>query len=364
MSALCHSLVMKTADHEADSTGFAPKPDNVEMDEFWGDYRRFSPPAPAFDATPGLARRFLEPPRFAWGVFTAPDGIALRWGHLAAARPRAYCVLVGGFTEFVEKYFETIGDLVARGLSVWCLDWDGQGGSQRPALLPRRPRARLFERDASHLAAFADNILPRGRERLLIAHSMGGAIALLCLHAHPASFDAAILSAPMLGLTTGGIPARAARRIAGAATLSGIGAVLVPGARRWHADANQTPALSRTSSDPERCRIHGAWLAARPTLTVDGPTYGWVDAAFRVTERLRHPEFLVRIATPILLGSAGSDSFVDPAAHRHAARHLPDCTLFELAQSKHEPFLEADAIRDRWFEAIDDFLARRLAGKA
>lgn len=331
------------------------------MDDFWSDYRRFSASTATPDPTPRLERRFLEPPRFAWGVFTTEDGTALRWGHLAAETPRAHCVLVGGFTEFVEKYFETIDDLVARGLSVWCLDWRGQGGSQRPALMPSRPRARLFDRDARDLAAFAGAILPVGGKRILIAHSMGGAIALLCLRAHRGLFDAAVLSAPMLGIATGALSARTARRIAHAATLAGLGSLLVPGARHWHSSASRSPALSRTSSDRERCGVHHAWLAARPELTVDGPTYGWLDAAFRVGARIQRDDFLTGIATPILLGSAGIESFVDPQAHRRAAAHLQDCVLVELPHSKHEPFLESDAVRDHWFAAIDRFLDRRLA---
>jgi lysophospholipase len=330
------------------------------VDDYWGDYRRLRSPVAAASAPPRLARRFLEPPGFAWGVFTATDGTALRWGHLAAPAPRAHCVLVGGFTEFVEKYFETIGDLVARGFSVWCLDWRGQGGSQRPRMLPARPRPRSFDRDASDLAAFTETVVQEGRPRILIAHSMGGAIALLCLRAHPDLFAAAILSAPMLGLATGGIPLRSARFIAAAASLFGLGSMFVPGARLWHSDASQSPSHSRTSSDPERCRIHQAWFASRPELSVDGPTYGWLDAAFRLTERVQRDEFLARIETPILIGSAGIESFVDPRAHRHAVSRLRDCAFVELPHSKHEPFLETDAIRDRWFTAIDHFLDDRL----
>src|SRR5438477_12805164 len=80
-------------------------------------------------AAPALAARFLEPAGFEWGRFVGSDGVALRWGRLAAPAPAIDCVLVGGLTEFVEKYFETMRDLVARGLAVWCLDWRGQGGS-------------------------------------------------------------------------------------------------------------------------------------------------------------------------------------------------------------------------------------------
>lgn len=66
---------------------------------------------------PQLPARFLEPHGFLWGSFAAPDGAKLRWGHLPAANPRVECVMVGGFTECIEKYFETTADLAARGVS-------------------------------------------------------------------------------------------------------------------------------------------------------------------------------------------------------------------------------------------------------
>src|ERR1700724_1062191 len=155
---------------------------------------------------PQLPARFLEPHGFVWGSFAAPDGARLRWGHLPAANPRVECVMVGGFTECIEKYFETTADLAARGLSVWCLDWRGQGGSERPRRWPSRRRPRRSDPDARDLALFIKTLPPARHPRLLIAHSMGGAIALLCLRHSPALFGAAILSAPMLGIRTGRMP--------------------------------------------------------------------------------------------------------------------------------------------------------------
>src|SRR5215813_15155165 len=144
---------------------------------------------------PSLPARFLEPPGFTWGSLATPDGVRLRWGHLPADQPRADCVMVGGFSECIEKYFETIADLAARGLSVWCLDWRGQGGSERPRRLASRARPRRYDRDAADLALFTQSLPLTGHPRFLIAHSMGGAIALLCLHRFSGLFNAAILSA-------------------------------------------------------------------------------------------------------------------------------------------------------------------------
>jgi lysophospholipase len=272
--------------------------------------------------------------------------------------------MVGGFTECIEKYFETTVDLAARGLSVWCLDWRGQGGSERPKRLPSRPRPRRYDRDAQELALFTRTLPPARRPRLLIGHSMGAAIALVCLHRSPDLFDAAILSAPMLGIRTGRLPPTVARCITGAARVSGLGLCFIPGARPWRPDRIPSPERSRISSDPERCRLQYGWFSARAHLRVDEPTYGWLDEAFRLVTKINKREFLAGIDIPILLASAGIESFVEPKAHRRAARLLPNCTLVEFPDSKHEPFLERDKIRNRWFDAIDRFIAERLAAEA
>jgi lysophospholipase len=307
-----------------------------------------------------LPARFLEPSGFVWGSLTTHDGARLRWGHLPAKEPRAECVMVGGFAECIEKYFETISELAVRGYSVWCLDWRGQGGSARPRRLPSRPRPRRFDRDASELASFTKEVTTARRPRLLIGHSMGGTTALLCLRRYPGLFDAAILSAPMLAIRTAGLPPALVRCITGLARATGLGVRLVPGARRWTPDRTPTPEASRVSSDPERCRLQYAWFSANTALRVDAPTWGWLDTALRLVDRTAKKKFLAGIDTPILLASAGIETFLRPEAHRRAARLLPDCTLVEFRESKHEPFLERDAIRDRWFTAIDQFVAERL----
>ena len=309
---------------------------------------------------PTLAERFLPPPGFVWDSFTTADGAVLRCGHLPVAAAPAECVVVGGFGEFIEIQFETVRDLGARGLAVWGLDWRGQGGSSRPRRWPNRARARCFDDDAADLAAFVSERLTSGRPRLLIAHSMGGAIALLCLHHYPGLFAGAILSAPMLGLRIGRIPPAALRSLTGPIRLAGLGVCFVPGTRRFRPNRVPSPETSRMSSDPERCRLRHAWFLAEPGLRVGRPTYAWLDTALGLIARIGRPEFLGRIDTPILIGSAGRDRIVATTAQRRAARLLPDCTLVELPHSKHEPFLEEDGVRRDWFRNIDRFLAERV----
>ncbi len=313
---------------------------------------------------PALPERFLPPREFVWGGFTASDGAVLRWGHLpvpeTVSEVRAACVIAVGFGEFIEKHFETMRDLAARGIAVWCLDWRGQGRSMRPSRFPTRPRARDFSRDAEDLAEFARAQLPPDLPRLLVAHSMGGAIALVCLRRYPGLFAGAALSSPMVGLRIGRLPPTLVRVLTVPARAAGLGHRFIPGAREWRPDHVPTPRTSRVTTDAERCRLRHAWFSADPELRLDQATYGWVDSALALVARIAKPEFLATIRAPILIGQPEHELVVSGAAQRRAAMLLPNCRLVELAGSKHDPFLECDAVRDYWFDCLDRFIAECL----
>lgn len=306
---------------------------------------------------PPLEARFLEPEGFRWGYFTARDGARLRWGHLAAGAAKD-CVLVGGYIEFIEKYFEVARDFHRRGFNVWCLDWRGQGRSARSGRT--KPDPRVFDRDAEDLAQFIATVSPRGHKRLLVAHSMGGGVSLLTLAHHVGLVDAAVLSAPMIQINTGHVPKWAASALARVMTAIGQGDSFVPGAGAWPNLAPRFGDINRLSNHPLRGKLVDAWFTASESLRHDGPTYAWLKAAFGLTTRISDAATLSRIRTPILIGSAGQDLLVDPTAHLRAATLLPDARLVTFESAKHELFQETDDVRDRWFAAIDSFVAEHV----
>jgi lysophospholipase len=154
------------------------------------------------------------------------------------------------------------------------------------------------------------------------------------------------------------------RLITRPARAAGLGACFIPGAHKWRPDRLPSPERSRVTTDAERCRLRHAWFVADPGLRLDQATYGWVDSALALVARISKPEFLTGIKTPILFGRAGRELVVSAKAQRWAARLLPNCTLVELPESKHDPFLERDAIRDYWLSRLDRFIAERLAKTA
>ena len=120
---------------------------------------------------------------------TSRGGIRIRttvWdaAPASAGGVRGVCVLLGGQTEFLEKYGEVAGELTARGFTVASFDWRGQGGSDR--LLPDALKAHVadFSDYDADLAVFMDEIVrPLSQEPpIALAHSMGGTHS----HARPA----------------------------------------------------------------------------------------------------------------------------------------------------------------------------------
>jgi len=302
----------------------------------------------------------LAPAEMRWGQLIRDDGAVLRWGCIAPPHARIECVIVGGFAEFIEKYFELMNDLAARGIAVWSFDWRGQGLSDRAERNDARPLARDVSRDIRDVIAFTGVMGPKKMPRVLIAHSMGGAITLRVLAACPGVFDAAVLSAPMVAVATGVLPRRLAQVVASAAVGLGFGDALIPGLRPM--DREATPEQSAASSDAVRCNLMPAWFKANPKLRIEGVTFNWYLFALNLSQAFADLSAYRAIGVPVLLGIAGRDVFVDTAPLEDLATQLPHCTVERFPDAKHELFHERDEIRTRWLSAIDAFLSATFHG--
>ena len=68
------------------------------------------------------------PDEAATAMLQTPDGVLIRYARWAPppGRKGTVCVFQGR-AEFIEKYFEVVRDLRARGFAVATFDWRGQG---------------------------------------------------------------------------------------------------------------------------------------------------------------------------------------------------------------------------------------------
>jgi lysophospholipase len=298
------------------------------------------------------------PPGAAVSEIASSEGARLRLAHwpARAGTPRGAIVLMQGRSEAIEKYYEVIEDLLARDFAVLAFDWRGQGGSSRALADPRRGHVDDFRQYVADLDAVlrhaAGIALPR--PWFGIAHSMGGAVAILALAAGETRLARVVLSTPLAGLAGLRAP-RAARALASALDVLGLGGSYVPGGGAT-ALATRTFENNLLTHDRVRYERAARLMAEHRAIAIGDPTIGWVAAMFRAFDTMAHRDFGKRITTPTLMITAGADRLVSTPAAQALAHRLRLCRLIDLPGARHELMFETDDWRDLFFAAVDAFL--------
>lgn len=295
------------------------------------------------------------------GSIKTPDGVTLRFARWAPPPGRrGTVVILQGRAEFIEKYFETVRDLRARGFAVATLDWRGQGLSDR--VLPDRHKGyvRNFAQYGTDLDAFMEQVvLPDCPPPIFaLGHSMGGAIAIRACHDGSRWFERVVLSAPMIGLPTG----HKATRMMGVAgpmvrtmRLLGRGGAYVPTAPRTMSGTEEF-INNVVTSDPVRFARNAAVLEEEPELGIGAPTIAWVDSALHVMKQFERPAYAAELRQPTLLVAAGRDQVVSTAAIETFGAHLLAGRHLIIAGSMHEILQEQDHYRGQFWAAFDAFV--------
>lgn len=291
-------------------------------------------------------------------IITAADGVGLRFAQWQPATAQAGTVLIlPGRSEFIEKYFETIGELIARGFAVAALDWRGQGGSERALSDPHKGHIdhfALYRRDLdAALTEMAATNCPRPWFGL--AHSMGGAIVIDSVAQGERRLERAILSAPMIGIhnaSPGGIGALAARAL----NLFGLGGLYLPGGSERSPSAFDPFEGNALSSDAVRYQRTAAVLIAGPDLALGAPTIAWAAAAFRLLRQMLRPDFGLTIRCPLLFVTAGDETIVSTPASEALAIRIRGARAINIPGARHEILMERDVFRQQFWAAFDSYI--------
>src|SRR5829696_9790793 len=289
-------------------------------------------------------------------MIRAADGIAIRCAHWPSLskRPRGTVCLFHGRSEFIEKYYEVIRDLRARGFAVATFDWRGQGGSDRLIEDQRLGHVADFTHYARDLDAFMRHVaLPECPAPFFaLAHSMGGAVLFGTLGNRISWFERLVVTAPMIDLAT---TPPAARWMAGTLSLVGLGQSIVPG---WspHPVALKPFVGNPVTSDPMRYEATAALAKLDPRISIGAPTIGWVNAAFRIMGELGDPLFGGEWRTPCLIVLSGEDMVVSTPAAELFAGKLRATRAVTVPGALHEVMMERNTMRDRFWAAFDAFI--------
>lgn len=301
--------------------------------------------------------------------FDARDGARLRgavWRDGETARGTV--LVLHGRTEFIEKYYEVIGELLARGFAVATMDWRGQGLSVRETGNPLKGHVRRFADFEGDLAAFLGVIGTRGLPMPLVAlaHSMGGHVLLRWLY-RQASHDvaarglpeisAAALSAPMIALNMSPAANLLMRALCFGADALSLGERYIPGGSNAQATGAEAFADNIVTSDPERHARVAALVAADPRLALAAPTCAWGAAAADSMDEMLRPGVPEAIDVPVLIAGAENDLLVDAAAMPAYTARLPKGRYLAVPEARHEILMERDPVRTPFWGAFDALAA-------
>ncbi len=268
--------------------------------------------------------------------------------------PRGSIIFCPGRTEFIEKYFETIEDFLARGFHVLIMDPRGQGLSDR--LLDDRLKSYVenFQDYADDLAFVAESFegsLPK--PHLVMGHSMGGCIALMAVLSGVMNPSAIICSAPMLGIFD--VETRVTEYFIRIFNLLGFSKRNMPFQKQQ--GGLPVPFVgNKLTSDKTRFKKWASYFETTPELRVAGPTFAWVSAALKAMSYVNRNAPQLKI--PGLIVAAGGDPIVDPISNVDFAK-AAKIDWKVVPGALHEVFLEQDEYRNQFFDVFDEFLEKQ-----
>jgi len=298
-----------------------------------------------------VSTEFLDSARLHY--YVCADGERLRTAYWAQSDTsnRGTVMILAGFSEFIEKYYETASDLHALGFAVFCFDWRGQGLSTR-AQINRRgwvPSYELMMADVLELAKHCE-ALATPKPFLALGHSMGGNVLLRLIQEHQNLFSAAAVTSPLLGLK--GMPTWLLGSITHTGSRVGMDESYAPGAKDNDPHGPHTPLCA----DDARIQIWRNYLRTEPMLITHGATWRWAREAATSMTLANQPANIERITTPVLIANAMQDSLVDPLPTQKFSALCSSAQALELEDAEHEILQEVDPIRDAFFAAFDRFV--------
>ena len=274
---------------------------------------------------------------------------------------RGTAMIVHGFTENIEKYDEIIHSLLTNGWCVLAYDQRGHGRSGRKSGIQDLSLTHVdrFEDYAEDMKAVVTQVLdPMPGPKVLLSHSMGGAVSVMYLETERSPFARAVFLSPMIAPNLGGAPAALVKAVCRVPVALGLGErrAFISRPYKGPEDFDTSCATGR-----ERFIWYETLRGATAEFTNNGPSYRWSLEAINVTKKLLAPGSLEKITIPVRVFGAENDTSVIPSAQDAFVSRLKNGTLERIPGSKHEIYRSPDSVLFPWWRRVLSFLAGETA---
>ena len=241
-------------------------------------------------------------------------GLRLRfasWQSVLRERRGTVCIFPGR-AEFIEKYFEVVGELRRRGFAVAVLDWRGQGGSSRLTRNPLKGHINDFAEYEEDLAHFMKAVvLPDcPAPYFALGHSMAAMVLFRAATKRGCWFTRMVMTAPMVKIAGLPLPQRLCGQLADGLTMFGFGKRAVPGDKDKYRQ-DQPFEGNPLTSDRERFMRNFSVLQAAPELGDRGADHRLAQGGAQRHRAGRQREVrAAAIRVPVLMLAASDDQIV------------------------------------------------------
>ncbi len=291
----------------------------------------------------------------------AADGWKIRRFDWRAAGGESNCrgsiLFLPGRGDIYEKYLETLAHFQGLGWNLTASDWRGQGGSGRLGPTPYIGHIDDFSIWVDDLAwFFARWKASMPGPHIVMAHSMGGHNVMRALIDHRIDPDAAVLSAPMLGMSGVPLPLPVLQWIARLMLKIGD-----PMRGAWKVSEKPASPLAvrqkLLTHDNDRYADELFWWGMRPELVMGPGSWKWVERAYASARYIQRRGTYENVDIPVYIVATSADELVDFGAIEDAVKRLPNAAMLVFGdEAAHEVLREVDEVRDRALAAIDQFL--------
>jgi lysophospholipase len=260
-------------------------------------------------------------------------------------------VFLPGMGEPAIKYYDITTDLeIDATYYLW--DHIGQGISFHFVPLERQKvYVDTFDTYTKTLTHFLESIRSKHKTIIVIAHSMGGHIALKVSHEKPLLIDKLVLSAPLIEINKTWVPIHFIAWLAN----------IFPGEYYppfYFLFKKNSERGNYTTTSKEKVAIYKQTKLVYPEIVRSGATLSWIRASLESIDQLKKMSWN-DYKTPLLLIQAEEDFLVSNPAQNEICKRIPTCSMKHVLKSRHELLFENKEPRDAAVTYIKDFLIEK-----
>lgn len=293
-----------------------------------------------------------------FSAFSGVDKIRINYATFTHANNQENLVLVSGRSESYLKYQELAFDLYQQGYNIFIVDHRGQGLSQRLLNDSHKGYVKKFDDYAEDLKKFIDDVVKENatnnsnKKPHLLAHSMGGAIAVRMMQLYPQSAKSAVLTSPMIAVNHGNIANWLAKGVIYLGDF--LNACLSTEANYFVGQTafKHTPfTKNELSQSTIRYQIFVELYQKNKEIQLGGVTTHWLKEAIIAKQNIFAD--LAKLTTPVLVMQSGNDTIVCNKAqntfcqqlHQYHQQSCPEGKPFTVDNALHELMFEQDQYR-------------------